>query len=155
MPSRHAPGASAEYGIGGYTVLAKVIANAAGMPYPQALKHYVSGPLALHADFEYSSGDPNTRSTEPLPKRAGVYDWEDGRHKNFSFHFGPLAYDAGDLLAASSVSIGRGVASVRRAGASTSTRRQDPRLRPEAGRKKTAAAPAGAVFRQRTRITRR
>jgi CubicO group peptidase (beta-lactamase class C family) len=99
MPLTHAPGASSEYGIGGYTVLAKVIEKAAGMPYPQALKHYVTGPLELHADFEYSSGEPNMRSTEVLPRRAGVYDWEDSRHKNFSFHFGPLAYDAGGLLA--------------------------------------------------------
>jgi CubicO group peptidase (beta-lactamase class C family) len=99
MPLAHAPGASAEYGIGGYTVLAKVIENAAGMPYPQALRHYVTGPLGLHADFEYSSGEPNMRSTELVPERAGVYDWDNGRHKNFSFHFGPLAYDAGGLLA--------------------------------------------------------
>lgn len=99
MPLAHAPGASSEYGIGGYTVLAKVIEKAAGMPYPQALRHYVTGPLGLRADFEYSSGEPDMRSTEVLPKRAAVYDWDEGRYKNFSFHFGPLAYDAGGLLA--------------------------------------------------------
>jgi CubicO group peptidase (beta-lactamase class C family) len=99
MPLAHAPGAASEYGIAGYTVLAKVIEAAAGMPYPQALKHYLTGPLKLHADFEYSSGEPNMRSVEVLPKRASVYDWADGRHKNFSFHFGPLSYDAGGLLA--------------------------------------------------------
>jgi CubicO group peptidase (beta-lactamase class C family) len=99
MPLAHAPGVSAEYGIGGYTVLARVIETAAGMPYPQALRHYVTGPLKLHADFEYSSGEPNMRSTEVVPKRATVYDWDGGRYKNFSFHFGPLNYDAGGLLA--------------------------------------------------------
>jgi CubicO group peptidase (beta-lactamase class C family) len=99
MPLAHAPGASSEYGIGGYTVLARVIEAAAGMPYPQALRHYVTGPLKLQADFEYSSGEPNMRSVEVVPKRAAVYDWDGGRHKNFSFHFGPLAYDAGGLLA--------------------------------------------------------
>lgn len=99
MPLTHAPGASSEYGIGGYTVLAKVIEAAAGMPYPQALKRYVTGPLGLRADFEYSSGEPDMRSTEVVPKRAGVYGWSDGRHKNSSFHFGPLSYDAGGLLA--------------------------------------------------------
>jgi CubicO group peptidase (beta-lactamase class C family) len=99
MPLVHAPGASSEYGIGGYTVLAKVIEVAAGMPYPQALRHYVTGPLKLQADFEYSSGEPNMRSTEVVPKRAAVYEWEGSRHRNFSFHFGPLSYDAGGLLA--------------------------------------------------------
>lgn len=99
MPLAHAPGTSSEYGIGGYTVLAKVIEAAAGMPYPQALRQYVTGPLGLRADFEYSGGEPNMRSTEVVPKRAGVYDWNDGRHRNFSFHFGPLGYDAGGLLA--------------------------------------------------------
>lgn len=99
MPLAHAPGASARYGIGGYTVLAKVIETAAGMPFPQALKHYVTGPLGLRADFEHSSGDPNMRSSELLPQRAGVYDWSEGRHRNFSFHFDPLSYVAGGLLA--------------------------------------------------------
>jgi CubicO group peptidase (beta-lactamase class C family) len=99
LPLAHAPGASSEYGIGGYTVLAKVIEAAAGMPYPQALKQYVTAPLKLQADFEYSSGEPNMRSTELVPRRAGVYDWDGGRHKNFGFHFGPLSYDAGGLLA--------------------------------------------------------
>lgn len=99
MPLAHAPGASARYGIGGYTVLAKVIEAAAGMPFPQALQHYVTGPLGLRAGFEHSSGDPNMRSTEVLPKRAGVYDWHEGRHRNFRFHFAPLNYIAGGLLA--------------------------------------------------------
>jgi CubicO group peptidase (beta-lactamase class C family) len=99
LPLAHPPGASAEYGIGGYTVLAKVIEAAAGMPYTQALRAYVTGPLKLRADFEYSSGDPNMRSTEVVPQRASVYDWRGERHVDFRFHFAPLSYDAGGLLA--------------------------------------------------------
>lgn len=95
----HAPGAASEYGIGGYNVLSKVIEIAAGMPYTQALRHYVTGPLGLRADFEYSSGDPGMRSTEVIPQRAAVYDWKDGSHVNFTFVFGPMSYDAGGLLA--------------------------------------------------------
>lgn len=34
-----------------------------------------------------------------LSRRAGIYDWVDGRHRNFSFHFAPLGYAAGGLLA--------------------------------------------------------
>ncbi|CAN7477382.1 serine hydrolase domain-containing protein [Massilia sp. LjRoot122] len=99
LPLAHAPGASASYGIAGYTVLAKLIETAAGMPYPEALKHYVTGPLGLRADFDYSSGDPNMRSLEVVPKRAGVYDWSAGRHREFRFHFSPFSYVAGGLLA--------------------------------------------------------
>lgn len=99
LPLVHAPGASSRYGIAGYTVLAKLIEVAAGMPYPQALKHHVTAPLGLHADFDYSSGDPNMRSLDVVPKRASIYDWSDGRHREFRFHFAPLSYDAGGLLA--------------------------------------------------------
>lgn len=99
LPLAHAPGAASSYGIAGYTVLGKVIETAAGMPYPQALKHYVTGPLGMRAAFEHASGEPNMRSTDVLPQRAAVYDWKDGRHFNFQFHFAPLSYDAGGLLA--------------------------------------------------------
>lgn len=99
LPLDHAPGASASYGIAGYIVLAKVIEAAAGMPYPQALKHWVTGPLGLRADFEYSSGDPNMRSVDVLPKRASVYEWNAGRQREYRFHFSPLSYSAGGLLA--------------------------------------------------------
>jgi CubicO group peptidase (beta-lactamase class C family) len=99
LPLAHAPGASAEYGIAGYTVLAKVIEVAAGMPYPQALKHYVTGPLGLRADFEYSSGEPNMRSVAVVPKRASVYDWSKDGQREYRFHFSPLSYIAGGLLA--------------------------------------------------------
>lgn len=102
LPLAHAPGASSEYGIAGYIVLSKVIEVASGMPYTQALKHYVTGPLGLHADFEYSTGTPDMRGTELVPQRAGVYEWSDGRFKNFNFHYGPLSYDAGGLLASAS-----------------------------------------------------
>jgi hypothetical protein len=53
----------------------------------------------LHADFEYSSGDPDMRSTEVVPRRASVYAWHGDRHVDFRFHFAPLSYDAGGLLA--------------------------------------------------------
>ncbi len=99
LPLSHAPGASSRYGIAGYTVLAKVIEVAAGMSYPQALKRYVTAPLKLRADFDYSSGDPNMRSLDVVPKRASIYDWNDGRQREFRFHFAPLSYDAGGLLA--------------------------------------------------------
>lgn len=99
LPLAHAPGASAEYGIAGYTVLAKVIEVAAGMPYPQALKHYVTGPLGLRADFEYSSGEPNMRSVAVVPRRASVYEWSKDAQREYRFHFSPLSYIAGGLLA--------------------------------------------------------
>lgn len=102
LPLAHAPGASAEYGIAGYTVLSKVIEVASGMPYTQALRQYVTGPLGLHADFEYSTGSGDMRSTELVPRRSGVYEWSDTRYRNFNFHYGPLAYDAGGLLASAS-----------------------------------------------------
>lgn len=98
-PLAHAPGQSARYGIASYTVLAKVIELAAGMPYPQALKHYVTGPLKLRAAFDNSSGDPNMRSLDVVPRRASIYEWSDGRQREFRFHFSPLSYDAGGLLA--------------------------------------------------------
>jgi CubicO group peptidase (beta-lactamase class C family) len=99
MPLVHAPGASSEYGIGGYKVLSKVVEVAAGMPYTQALKHYVTGPLGLKADFKYSSGDHVMRSTEVVPQRAWVYDRRDNRPINFTFTFAPMSYDAGGLFA--------------------------------------------------------
>lgn len=99
LPLAHAPGESSEYGIGGYNVLSKVIEVAAGMPYTEALVKYVVGPLGLRdTAFENATGEPNMRSVEVLPRRAGVYDWRDGRYVNFSFFFGPMSYDAGGLL---------------------------------------------------------
>jgi CubicO group peptidase (beta-lactamase class C family) len=102
LPLAHAPGASSEYGIGSYKVLAKVIEVASGMPYPQALKRYVTGPLGMHADFEYISGSGDMRSFEVVPRRASVYEWTGDRYTNFNFTFGALSYDAGGLLASAS-----------------------------------------------------
>jgi CubicO group peptidase (beta-lactamase class C family) len=99
LPLVHAPGASAEYGIGGYKVLSKVIEVAAGMPYTQALKRYVTGPLGLHADFEYTTGSGDMRSFEVMPRRASVYEWTGDRYINSNFVFGQVSYDAGGLLA--------------------------------------------------------
>lgn len=99
MPLKHAPGASSQYGIAGYTVLGKVIEKASGMPFAQALRHYVTAPLGLrNTVYEHASGSPDMRSVDVIPRRAGVYDWKDGRHVNFSFHFTPRAYAAGGLL---------------------------------------------------------
>ncbi len=98
-PLAHVPGASAEYGIAGYIVLSKVIEVASGMPYTQALRHYVTGPLGMHADFEHSTGSADMRGFEVVPQRAGIYEWTDTRYKNANFHYGPLSYDAGGLLA--------------------------------------------------------
>jgi CubicO group peptidase (beta-lactamase class C family) len=102
LPLAHAPGASSEYGIGGYKVLAKVIEVASGMPYPKALKHYVTGPLGIHADFEYISGSGDMRSFEVVPRRASVYEWTGDHYRNFDFTYGALSYDAGGLLASAS-----------------------------------------------------
>lgn len=102
LPLAHAPGASAGYGISAYIVLSKVIEVASGMPYTQALKQYVTGPLGLHADFEYSTGTPDMRGSELVPQRAGVYEWTEARYRNFNFHYGALSYDAGGMLASAS-----------------------------------------------------
>ncbi|MGZ3182095.1 MAG: serine hydrolase domain-containing protein [Telluria sp.] len=99
MPLVHAPGASAEYGIGGYIVMEKVIEVVSGMPYTAALQRYVLEPLGLrHTAFENATGSAEMRSIDVLPHRASIYDWKDGRYQNFTFQFGAQGYDAGGLL---------------------------------------------------------
>lgn len=98
LPLTHAPGASSEYGISAYVVLRKVIENASGKPFVQAMKTEVSAPLGLKSTvFEEAAAHGERRSIEVIPRRASVYDWEDGRHINFTFAFGERGYAAGGL----------------------------------------------------------
>jgi CubicO group peptidase (beta-lactamase class C family) len=98
LPLTHAPGASSEYGISSYVVLRKVIENASGKPFVQALKTEVAMPLGLRSTaFEEAVGHGERRSINVLPRRASVYEWKGDRLVNFTFAFGERGYSAGGL----------------------------------------------------------
>lgn len=99
LPLAHAPGARPEYGIAGYIVLRRAIEKASGMPYAEALKRWVTAPLGLAARFDFAEGSGAMRSADVLDKRAAVYEWKDGRFRNFAFQFPQRGYSAGGLYA--------------------------------------------------------
>lgn len=97
LPLAHPPGAQAGYGIGGYIVLRQALEKAAGQPFPELLRTRVTDPLGLTSTrFDFATAaDP--RSAALVPRRAGVYEWDEGAFRNFSFPFGQNGYAAGGL----------------------------------------------------------
>lgn len=101
-PLVHAPGARSSYGIAGYVVLRDVVEHVTGQSFAQALSTRVLQPLGLRdTRFDDATQDGDIRVADLVPRRASVYQWQDGRQRRFAFHFGAQAQPAGGLYASS------------------------------------------------------
>ena len=101
-PLVHAPGERSTYGIAGYVVLRDVVEHATGQAFAQALATRVLQPLGLRdTRFDEATSDGDLRVADLVPRRASVYQWQDGRQRRFAFHFGAQAQPAGGLFASS------------------------------------------------------
>jgi CubicO group peptidase (beta-lactamase class C family) len=95
----HPPGARADYGIAGYIVLRHIIERVGGGDFKQLLRLHVLDPLAMSSTaFDGASVQGDIRTADLVPRRAGIYEWDQDRQRNFSFLFGERGYAAGGLL---------------------------------------------------------
>jgi CubicO group peptidase (beta-lactamase class C family) len=98
QPLAHPPGTVSAYGFTDYVVLAAILEKVTGKAYPDLLRESIAVPLAMTATaFDNAAGDGPIRAADVLPRRAGVYRWENGRQRRFDFLYGIPGYAAGGL----------------------------------------------------------
>ena len=99
-PLVHAPGERATYGLADFAVLARVMEIAGGASFPELLRTYVLDPLELrNTGFTFAVQRGPSRVSDPLPRRATVYRWEEGRNRISEFLYPVWTYSAGGLHA--------------------------------------------------------
>ena len=99
-PLVHAPGERATYGLSDFAVLARVMEVAAGMSFSELLRKYVLEPMEIRdTGFTFAVQRGPSRVSDPLPHRATVYRWEEGRNRISEFLYPVWTYSAGGLHA--------------------------------------------------------
>jgi CubicO group peptidase (beta-lactamase class C family) len=95
----HAPGARADYGIGGYMVLRHVIEQVSGKDYAQALREWVLVPLDMQdSAFDGARVEDGMLRSSQVRRRASVYEWNGTDYGTIVFPFGTTGIAAGGLF---------------------------------------------------------
>jgi CubicO group peptidase (beta-lactamase class C family) len=99
LPLAYRPGERASYGLAGYIVLSHIMERVSGQTVPELLRSRLVERLGLTStQFDFATDQDGIRSSNLIPRRASIYNWENGRYRNFSFHFPERSYSAGGLL---------------------------------------------------------
>ncbi|MCG2586803.1 serine hydrolase [Massilia sp. TS11] len=95
----HAPGARADYGIGGYMVLRQIIEQVTGKDFAVALREWVLAPLDMQdSAFDGALVEDGMLRSRQVRRRATVYEWDGADQANFVFPFGRTGIAAGGLF---------------------------------------------------------
>jgi CubicO group peptidase (beta-lactamase class C family) len=88
------------YGISGYIVLQRIIEKVTGLSFAEFMQQRLFRPLHMDSTrFDNGTNDGDIRTSDVVPHRASVYEWEGGRQRVFSFFFPAHAYSAGGAYA--------------------------------------------------------
>ena len=99
LPLSYRPGERSSYGISGYIVLRYIIEKVSGQAFPDFIKTRLVDRLGLTStQFDFSADADGIRTSDVIKERASVYNWDNGKYKNYSFLFTERGYTAGGLL---------------------------------------------------------
>jgi CubicO group peptidase (beta-lactamase class C family) len=98
MPLQDPPGEKTVYASSDYVVLMRVIERVTGKPFAVFLHDELCGPLGMtDTCFDGAVEEGLIRKSAIVPRRASIYNWEDGVQKNQAFLFPNWTYPAGGL----------------------------------------------------------
>jgi CubicO group peptidase (beta-lactamase class C family) len=98
-PLVHAPGARAQYGLTDFVVLQAILEKVSGKSLPELFKAEIITPLGLtRTGFNFASNRGQVRWATPLPGRASVYAWKDGRQFISDGLYAEQTYAAGGMF---------------------------------------------------------
>jgi D-alanyl-D-alanine carboxypeptidase len=99
LPLAYPPGERAAYGIAGYIVLTRIMEAVSRETLPELIRTRLVNRLGLTCtQFDFATDQDGMRSSDVVRRRAGIYNWESGKYRNFSFLFPERSYSAGGLL---------------------------------------------------------
>lgn len=99
LPWAYPPSERASYGLAGYIVLTRIMETVSGQTFPELLRTCLVDRLGFTStQFDFATDQDGMRSSDVVRRRASIYNWENGKYRNFSFHFPERSYSAGGLL---------------------------------------------------------
>src|SRR5262249_41174304 len=88
LPLAYPPGERASYGLAGYIVLSHILERVSGQTFPELLRSRLVERLGLTStQFDFATDQDGIRSSDVVRRRASIYNWENGKFRNFAFHF--------------------------------------------------------------------
>lgn len=98
LPLSYEPGTKSAYGFTDYVVLSAILEKVSGKPYAALLHDLISEPLGLTGTaFNHEAERGPARISNPLPERAPIHRWSNGRQQLFDFLYEQTGYSAGGL----------------------------------------------------------
>ena len=95
VPPSDPAGARSAYGSDDFSVVAAILEEVGGKPFPELLRERVFAPLGMGSTrFEYASPGP-VRVADVVPHRASVYQWQGDRQRLHWFAYPQHTWAAG------------------------------------------------------------
>jgi CubicO group peptidase (beta-lactamase class C family) len=103
LPLSYKPGEKSAYGLIDYVVLTLIIEKVTGTRFQAFLRERIFQPLGMTASkFDNTTEDGPIRVSDLLKQRATIYNWAEGKQKNFAFLYPSWTYSAGGLYSSAS-----------------------------------------------------
>ena len=102
-PLDYKPGEKSAYGFADSVVLTYIIEKISGQNFVDFLNSSLIRPLGMTStSFDFASVSGPVRFSDVIPKRAGIYSWENGKNQNYTFYYPVRGYAAGGMLSTAS-----------------------------------------------------